>query len=122
MWKRAVIVSLCLVLGSVLIARASKTERVPARQSFATFPMDIDSWKGQVLPLFDEQVLAQLRVDEYVNRVYYSEGAPSGVGLYIGYYETQRQGETMHSPMVIAKRWATATGWPKRKGSCSPKG
>ena len=36
-------------------------------------------------------------VDDYVNRVYVeASGAP--VGVYIGYYASQRQGDTMHSP------------------------
>ena len=48
---------------------------------------------------FDESVLAQLRVDEYVSRVYQQAEGRTAVGLYVGYYRNQRQGQTMHSPL-----------------------
>ena len=38
-----------------------------------------------------------LGVDDYVNRGYSTSGAT--VGLYLGFYQTQRQGSTIHSPM-----------------------
>jgi EpsI family protein len=95
---RALVVTLCLVLGAVAIDRASRSERVPPRESLATFPMDLADWRGRSADRFDDQVLAVLGVDEYINREY---TAPTGaaVGLYIGYYQSQREGDTMHSPL-----------------------
>ena len=60
--------------------------------------MQIGEWRGKNAPRFDQQILTVLGVDEYVNRIYV---APDGlqVGLYIGYYQSQRQGDTMHSPL-----------------------
>jgi exosortase D (VPLPA-CTERM-specific) len=98
-WIRALVVSLCLVLGAVFIARASRSEAVPARQSLETFPLQVSDWTGQPAERFDERVLAQLRVDDYVSRPYASGDGRSAVGLYVGYYQTQRQGQTMHSPL-----------------------
>ena len=45
----------------------------------------------------DDESLGVLGVDDYLNRVY---GRPSiaPVSLYIGYYASQRQGDTIHSP------------------------
>jgi exosortase D (VPLPA-CTERM-specific) len=95
---RTVIISLVLVLGAVAIGRASKSEAPPPRESLATFPMDLDEWRGQSADRFDQRTLAALGVDEYVNRIY---TAPTNVsvGLYLGYYQSQREGETMHSPL-----------------------
>jgi EpsI family protein len=95
---RAVIVALALVLGAVAIARASKSEMPPPRESLATFPMTIAEWNGQPTERFDQQILTVLGVDDYLNRVY---TAPTNisVGLYIGYYKSQREGDTMHSPL-----------------------
>jgi EpsI family protein len=47
---------------------------------------------------FDQKILTVLGVDEYISRVY---TAPTNVsvGLYIGYYQSQREGDTMHSPL-----------------------
>ncbi len=95
---RAIVVSLVLVLGAVVIGRASKSEAVLPRESLATFPMDISEWRGQPAERFDQQVLTVLGVDEYITRIY---TAPTNisVGLYVGYYKSQREGDTMHSPL-----------------------
>jgi len=95
---RAIIVALVLVLSAVAIGRASKSESVPPRESLATFPMDLAEWRGQSADRFDQRILAVLGVDEYVNRIY---TAPTNVsvGLYLGYYQSQRAGDTMHSPL-----------------------
>ena len=45
----------------------------------------------------DSRVEAVLGVDDYLSRVYSSESALAG--LYIGFYQTQRQGNAIHSPM-----------------------
>jgi EpsI family protein len=37
-------------------------------------------------------------VDEYMNRLYSAPGRQP-VGLYVGYYQSQREGDTMHSPL-----------------------
>jgi EpsI family protein len=41
-------------------------------------------------------VVARLGVDDYISRRY--SRAESSVGLYVGYYHSQRQGDTIHSP------------------------
>ena len=38
-----------------------------------------------------------LGVDDYTKRTYFAPGG--GVGLYIGYHASQRQGATIHSPL-----------------------
>lgn len=95
---RAAVVAAVLALAAVALARASKSEPVPPRESLATFPWQLGRWQGQSSDRFDQRVETVLGVDEYINRVY---TAPSGtgVGLYIGYYKSQRQGDTMHSPL-----------------------
>jgi EpsI family protein len=98
MTVRAIVVTLCLVVGALVIARASKSERVPPREPLATFPMELAEWQGVATDRFDQQTLTVLGVDDYINRIY---TAPTGasVGLYIGYYQSQREGDTMHSPL-----------------------
>ncbi|MGC4081787.1 MAG: EpsI family protein [Vicinamibacterales bacterium] len=49
---------------------------------------------GSPLP---EEILAVLGVDDYMARAYFTP-TRAGVGLYVGYYGSQRQGDTMHSP------------------------
>lgn len=98
MLGRASVLFAYFVAATGVIARASHIEPVPVRTSFDTFPMQIGAWRGTALPPFPESIMAVLRVDDYVNRVYYAP-ARYGVGLYIGYYGSQRQGDSIHSPM-----------------------
>ncbi len=43
-------------------------------------------------------MLAQLGVDDYVNRHYANADTEALIALYAGYYASQRQGDTIHSP------------------------
>jgi EpsI family protein len=45
----------------------------------------------------ENKVLKVLGVDDYLNRVYYRPDR-AAAGLYIGYYNSQRQGDSIHSP------------------------
>src|SRR5207248_2710007 len=87
----------CLGATGVL-AHASHREQAPSRATFDRFPKQIAGWQGVDLPPFEPAVLAVLGADDYLNRAYYLPDR-SGVGLYVGYYESQRQGDTIHSPL-----------------------
>ena len=91
---------LCCVLGAttVFLANARRTELAVTRTSFETFPMTIGPWKSIVDPPMDADVLKVLGVDDYLSRVYYQPGG-AAVGLYMGFYGSQRQGDTIHSPL-----------------------
>jgi EpsI family protein len=99
MMPRAIVLFLVLVSGSLLLAAADRPEETVARTPFNQFPMEIGEWKGERLPPIDDKVLAVLGADDYLNRAYFAPDRSSVVGLYIGYYGTQRQGDTMHSPL-----------------------
>jgi EpsI family protein len=95
---RAVV--LCMLLGatSVFLANARRSEAIVTRTTFESFPMTLQSWRAVVDPPLDDEILKVLGVDDYASRVYYKpDGA--AVGLYMGYYGSQRQGDTIHSPL-----------------------
>ena len=97
MLKKAVVLFVVFVAASGVIARAQRTERVPPRQPLNTFPMTLDAWRGQnEAPLTDKE-LAVLGADDYLLRSYFAPG--QAVGLYVGYWETQKRGDTVHSPL-----------------------
>jgi EpsI family protein len=98
MLARATVVFVCFVGGAAVLARAQGHETVPIRTSFAEFPMQIGEWRGAQEPPFDPVVLRVLGVNDYLTRAYF-RGDKAGVGLYIGYWESQRQGDTIHSPL-----------------------
>src|SRR6266852_5249907 len=98
MFGRAMIVLICFMGGAGAIARAERYESVPTRTSFALFPMQLNDWRGVQEPPMDDQVLKVLGVTDYLTRAYFRPDK-AGVGLYIGYWNSQRQGDTIHSPL-----------------------
>ncbi len=97
MLPRALVLFVTFVLASILIARAGESGRVPERASFAAFPLELGSWQGRQLPAFDDGTLTTLGVDDYMARAYARE--QSLAGLYVGYWASQREGDTIHSPL-----------------------
>jgi len=96
MIARAAIAVTMLAAASLISSRTIRADEVPIpREALGALPTVIDGWQGRSAPLADD-VLAQLGVDDYVNRTYVKGRAP--IGVYIGYYASQRQGDTIHSP------------------------
>jgi EpsI family protein len=98
MTRRILVLSVIFLATTALLARAVRTEPVPVREPFDRLPLHIGGWEGQPQPQMDPKVLKVLGVDDYVDRIYRRTGE-SYVGLYVGYYRSQREGDTMHSPM-----------------------
>ena len=73
-------------------------DRVPPSEDIAHMPVQIGQWNGHDLPI-DDGVLAVLGKGDFLNRVYTDGivGSPS-IGLFIGYFPTQRTGQAIHSP------------------------
>ena len=87
-----------LVAASVVIGRASQSEPVHERERFSTFPLTIDKWSGHSDTPFSQHVLDVLGVDDYLSRTYVA-GDREAANLYMGFYEKQREGDTIHSPL-----------------------
>lgn len=98
MTGRVVVLMFCLIGAKVLVARADRRERPPSRTTFAAFPFEIGNWRGVPDPPMAQSVLDVLKADDYLTRTYY--GPDQAVaGLYIGYWQSQRQGDAIHSPL-----------------------
>jgi EpsI family protein len=97
MIARAVVVLVLLGGATLLGSRATAIETPVERQSLAALPYEIDGWRGIDGQPLASDVVSVLGVDDYVHRTYVSaSGVP--VNLYAGYYHSQRQGDTIHSP------------------------
>lgn len=101
MWIVAVV-----LLGSTgLLHGMSHGEAVVARHPFKELPYLIGDWTGQEQPL-EQRIVLAASVTDYTNRFYVNpEG--SVVQLYVGYYASQRTGDTIHSP----KNCLPGAGW-----------
>jgi EpsI family protein len=98
MFGRSIVLFVVFLAAAGLVARQNRPEPAPVRSTFGQFPTQIQEWSGQQLPPLDSRILAVLGVDDYLNRAYYTPDR-AGVGLYVGYYRSQRQGDSIHSPM-----------------------
>ena len=96
-FTRAAMLCALLAAAGVFLSNASKPEAPLARTALSEFPMNLGTWRAVVDPPLDKEILAVLGVDDYLSRVYYKPSV-AGVGLYMGYYGSQRQGDTIHSP------------------------
>jgi EpsI family protein len=77
-------------------ARLDHPVETTSAEPLSAFPRAISTWRSHDQPL-DEDVLKVTGVSDYLNRVY--ESHDKSIGLYIGYYGSQRQGEALHSPL-----------------------
>ena len=98
MLARAVAIFVVFIAAAGILARAHEAEPVMARTTFDRFPMQIAEWSGIQQPPLDERTLEVLGADDYVNRAYVTPDR-AGVGLFVAFYQSQRQGDTMHSPL-----------------------
>ena len=78
------------------------TDRVPATPPLSLLPATIGTRMAQDYPL-DSETLAVLGDGRFLHRVYSSAGsvgqpAETPVSLFIGYFPTQRSGQSIHSP------------------------
>jgi len=98
MGTRLLILACCFAASSAYVHHAMQPERVPLRQPFATMDRQVGRWTGREQVKLADNILTVLGVDDYVNRIY--QAAPNDlVSLYIGYYQSQRDGDSIHSPM-----------------------
>jgi EpsI family protein len=98
MQRRLMVVLVMLASTAALLAHAAIAEPVLLRQPLATLPMTIGLWRGAPAAALEPAIRDALGVDEYVNRVY-AGPSDDAIGLYLGFYESQRRGRTMHSPL-----------------------
>ncbi len=102
---RTSITAAILLGGIALLQSVSVQKSVPLHAPLRDFPAVIAKWQGQEEPLSDE-IIKAVSVDEYLNRVY-SDGKAHPIDLYVGYYKSQRTGDTIHSP----KNCLPGSGW-----------
>jgi EpsI family protein len=94
---RLTIVGAILLAGAGVIAKASRVEEVPPRAPFSQFPSMVGQWRGQNNAPLTDEVLKVLGADDYLSRTFRT--SESVAGFFIAYYKSQRQGDSMHSPL-----------------------
>jgi EpsI family protein len=98
MTTRIAVLAMMMFSWTGVLTFAWRLDEVPLKARLETFPSRLGEWLGRELPAFDPRVVAVLGADDYISRIY-SNPAQHVVGLYIGYHASQRQGDSIHSPL-----------------------
>lgn len=91
-------------LGSLLVATflvtislGNRDEQVPERQEFARFPLSLGDWTGRRQSM-EQKYIDVLKFEDYILADYVKANTRAYVNFYSAYYESQRKGESIHSP------------------------
>ena len=103
--KHTLIASVIMILTMVSLNYISHAEIINPNKPFSTFPKQIGEWKG-VESRFDQEIYDVLGVDDSILSNY-STSDGRHVQLYIGFYQSQKEGDLIHSP----KNCMPGGGW-----------
>jgi len=101
------------ILGGAMLMlhSVSHGQAIVPRQPLSELAYSFAGWKGVERP-FSQHVIEAAGVSEYTNR-FYVDQTNATILLYIGYYASQKTGDTIHSP----KNCLPGAGWdPIRSG------
>ena len=98
-WRFGILLAVLLLGGVVVNAWEFADEAHIARRELKDFPQQFGAWEqfGKD-ERFDAATEALLRADDYVMRNYKTNDGRVA-SFYVGYYTTQRNGATYHSPL-----------------------
>jgi exosortase D (VPLPA-CTERM-specific) len=74
----------------------SRVEIAPARTEFAEFPTQVGAWQGR-RDSIEAVYLDALKLDDYLF-ANYARPASAPVNFYVAWYDSQRKGQSAHSP------------------------
>ncbi|MBW1916251.1 MAG: EpsI family protein, partial [Deltaproteobacteria bacterium] len=85
-----------MILTMVLMSYMGHGEDIQPNKPLSTFPVEIGDWLGQETR-FDQEIYDAVGVDDSFLCNYQSSDGRQ-VQLYIGFYQSQREGDLIHSP------------------------
>lgn len=98
-WRFAALLILLLVSGVIINTWSYLGEARISRKELKDFPSKVGGWQQVGSDQrFDNETLSVLRASDYLMRDYRSPQGLRG-NFYVGYYASQRDGATYHSPL-----------------------
>ena len=98
------VVAILLAATALLLFKRESFELIPTSEPLSQVPRQLDSRTAIDVPI-DQETLDVLGAGDFMSRLYVGDGPP--VGLFIGYFPSQRTGVTIHSP----KHCLPGAGW-----------
>jgi EpsI family protein len=100
-------IAVLLLAGTALLLHTrSSTDRNPFSEPLAQLPVNINGWAGSDQQI-DQETLDVLGAGDFLSRIYSLNAQTAPIGLFIGYFPTQRTGQSIHSP----KHCLPGAGW-----------
>lgn len=105
LWKNTLTVSIIMIMAFGAQQYFSHAEKIIPNKPFSSFPTQIGQWRGEE-EHFDAEVYKVLGADDsfYAN---YHDNQGRWINLFIGFYQSQSEGELIHSP----KNCMPGGGW-----------
>lgn len=94
---RGLILAAAILATGAYASRTAGHEAGVARPMLSSLPAAFGGWSSLGDTPLDAASLDILRMDDYLNRTY-ADAAGHRVNVYVGYWGSQRQGDTIHSP------------------------
>ena len=115
-WRFGILLVVLVMSGMLVNGWSYLGEAQVARNELKNFPIEVGPWKQVgVDRRFDAETLSVLRASDYLLRDYRLSKGPAA-NLYIGYYATQRDGASYHSPLNCLP----GAGWSMRDPELVP--
>ena len=105
-WMRFSVLAVLLFATFGLLRARAKEEVLPARESLNTFPLVLGDWQGRDLPI-SPATREVLGPGDFLSRDYFNFPQQQAANLFIAFFPSQRQGDTIHSP----KNCLPGAGW-----------
>ncbi|RZB33777.1 MAG: hypothetical protein SRB2_03707 [Desulfobacteraceae bacterium Eth-SRB2] len=97
--RQPIFIVAVILLGSILAISHTVDfrEKIPAKKNLNQFPLKIGEWASTRRQPMAQMYIDTLDLSEYVIINYHNRNEKK-VNFYVAYYESQRKGESIHSP------------------------
>lgn len=91
-----IVATICVIgVTGLSFTLPERLEEIPERRTFADFPIEFDDWRGETKSM-ELQYINALKFEDYLLSNFRRHN--ESLELYIAYYDSQRKGESAHSP------------------------
>ncbi len=105
-WLRFSLLALLLAGTYGLLKARDHEEVLPLHNSLQNFPLALGNWQGRDIPISPD-ALEVLGPGDFLARDYFNPSQREVANLFIAFFSSQRQGDTIHSP----KNCLPGAGW-----------
>ena len=106
--NKSVFLLMLLLCGTSIAANnlEGRQDLIPTRKAFMDFPLQLGKWEGRN-DFIEQKILNELKLTDYVIVNYVTPDSAFPVNFYSAYYQSQREGASVHSP----KACIPGDGW-----------